>query len=209
MNPILPPLIYTTHCFGHCDMVADCTTQHTGIPYVGCKIRQDVLGAGCGLDLNQLYHCCPGLCLHRFPAVKNGPTETWQFMMKEDACTTPHALTMNNISHRLTRSMHCFNHYWSLNMHYRKSYARGWSNSIAGYRKTLVLDNRTAYHGYFEFLRLETGFELSSSWLIDSCYGSLTNRSGLNFMRWTHIDLGAQDLNGIQRPKLFLKNSWK
>jgi hypothetical protein len=24
-------------------------------------------------------------------------------------------------------------------------------------------------------------------------------------MRWTHIDLGAQDLNGIQRPKLFFE----
>jgi hypothetical protein len=24
-------------------------------------------------------------------------------------------------------------------------------------------------------------------------------------MRWTHIDLGAQDPNGIQRPKLFFK----
>ena len=77
--------------------------------------------------------------------------------------------------------------------------------TIAGYRKTPVLDNRTAYHGYFEFLRLETGFELSSSSLIDSCYRSIPNRSGLIFMRWTHIDLGAQDLNGIQRPKLIFK----
>jgi hypothetical protein len=69
--------------------------------------------------------------------------------------------------------------------------------AIAGYRKTLVLDNRTAYHGYFVFLRLETGFELSSSWTNDSCYGPNRNRSGLIFMRWTHIDLGAQDLNGF------------
>jgi hypothetical protein len=81
--------------------------------------------------------------------------------------------------------------------------------AIAGYHKTLVLDNRTAYHGYFDFLRLETGFELSSSWVNDSCYGSSQNRSGLSFMRWTHIDLGAQDLNGIQRPKSFFKNRQK
>ena len=32
-----------------------------------------------------------------------------------------------------------------------------------------------------------------------------TKRNGLIFMRWTHIDLGAQGLNGIQRPKLFFK----
>jgi hypothetical protein len=32
-------------------------------------------------------------------------------------------------------------------------------HSIAGYLRTLVLDNRTAYHGHFELLRLETGFE--------------------------------------------------
>jgi hypothetical protein len=80
---------------------------------------------------------------------------------------------------------------------------------IAGYRITVVLDNRTAYHGYFEFLRLETGFELFSSWINDSCYGSSRHRSGLIFMRWNHIDLGAQGLNGIQRPKLFFQNNWK
>jgi hypothetical protein len=54
---------------------------------------------------------------------------------------------------------------------------------IAGYLKTLVLDNRTAYHGYFEFLRLDTGFELSSSWTNVSCYGPNRNRSGLIFMK--------------------------
>jgi hypothetical protein len=86
---------------------------------------------------------------------------------------------------------------------------RAGNADIAGYLKTLVLDNRTTYHGYFDFLHLETGFELSSSWLNDSCYGLNRNRSGLIFMRWTHIDLGAQDLNGIQRPKLFFQNSWK
>jgi hypothetical protein len=30
---------------------------------------------------------------------------------------------------------------------------------IAGYRKSVVSVNRTAYHGHFELLRLETGFE--------------------------------------------------
>jgi hypothetical protein len=29
------------------------------------------------------------------------------------------------------------------------------------------------------------------------------------FYEVASIDLGAQDLNGIQRPKLFQKNSWK
>jgi hypothetical protein len=80
---------------------------------------------------------------------------------------------------------------------------------IAGYLKTLVLDNRTAYHGHFEFLRLETGFEQLSGGFTDSGGGSPTKRNGLIFMRWTHIDLGAQDLNGIQRPKSFFQNSWK
>jgi hypothetical protein len=51
--------------------------------------------------------------------------------------------------------------------------------------------------GYFEFLRLETGFELSCSSLIDSCYRPIPNRSGLILMGWTHIDLGAQDPSGI------------
>ena len=117
----------------------------TGIPYVGCKIRQDVLDAGCGLELNQLYHCCPGLCLHCYTAVKNGPTETWQFMMNESACTTPHALTMNNLSHRLT--MHCLKHYWSLNMHCCKSYTLGWANSLWYYHSdTIRIDKKHMQH---------------------------------------------------------------
>jgi hypothetical protein len=48
---------------------------------------------------------------------------------------------------------------------------------IAGNRKTLALDNRTAYHGQFDFLRLEPGFEPPSSWLIGSCCGSSTSES--------------------------------
>jgi hypothetical protein len=35
---------------------------------------------------------------------------------------------------------------------------------------------------HWEFLRLWTGFELSSSWLGVSCYGSTTNRSGFYVM---------------------------
>ena len=77
--------------------------------------------------------------------------------------------------------------------------------SIAGYLKTLVLDNRTAYHGYFELLRLETGFEQLSGGYTVLEGGTATKRNGLIFIRWTHIDLGAQDLNGIQRPQLFFK----
>jgi hypothetical protein len=51
----------------------------------------------------------------------------------------------------------------------------------------------------------ETGFELPSSWLTLPAYGSNLNRNILGFMRWPHIGLGAQDLNGIQRPKYFAK----
>jgi hypothetical protein len=62
---------------------------------------------------------------------------------------------------------------------------------------------------HWEFLRLWTGFELSSSWVNLPGYGSNRNRNILDFMRWPQIDLGAQDLNDIQRPKYFLKNNWK
>jgi hypothetical protein len=57
------------------------------------------------------------------------------------------------------------------------------NGDIAGYRKTPVLDTRTAYHGYFEFLRLETGFELSSSWAALPGYGPNLNRNILDFMK--------------------------
>jgi hypothetical protein len=57
-----------------------------------------------------------------------------------------------------------------------------------------------------EFLRLRTGFELPSSWLALPAYGSNLNRNSLDFMRWPQIDLGAQNLNDIQRPKPFQKN---
>jgi hypothetical protein len=55
----------------------------------------------------------------------------------------------------------------------------------------------------------ETGFELPSSCAVVPCYAPILNRNILDFMRWPQIDLGAQDLNGIQRPKSFQNNSWK
>jgi hypothetical protein len=57
----------------------------------------------------------------------------------------------------------------------------------------------------WEFLRLWAGFELSRSWNALPCYGENRNRNILDFMRWPQIDLGAQDLNDIQRPKSFQK----
>jgi hypothetical protein len=62
---------------------------------------------------------------------------------------------------------------------------------------------------HWEFLRLWTGFELSSSWLTLPAYGSNLNRNILDFMRWSDFGLGAQGLNDIQRPKSFQNNSWK
>jgi hypothetical protein len=62
---------------------------------------------------------------------------------------------------------------------------------------------------YWVKFTFETGFELPSSWSALPCYGADLNRNILDFMRWPQIDLGAQDLNDIQRPKSFQKNSWK
>jgi hypothetical protein len=67
--------------------------------------------------------------------------------------------------------------------------------AIAGLAINPVL--RTCLLLHFEFLRLWTGFELSSSWLALSCYGSTTNQSGFCVMGWPQIDLRAQDPNGI------------
>jgi hypothetical protein len=53
----------------------------------------------------------------------------------------------------------------------------------------------------WEFLRLWTGFELSSSCIKVPCYALNLNRNLLDFMRWSDFGLGAQDLNDIQRPK--------
>jgi hypothetical protein len=67
----------------------------------------------------------------------------------------------------------------------------------------------TGRANHWEFLRLWTGFELPRTCPSLPGYASNLNRSGLDFMRWSQIDIGAQDLNGIQRPKSFTKCSWK
>ena len=78
---------------------------------------------------------------------------------------------------------------------------------MAGLGNNLVQVLSTLPDLHWEFLRLWTGFELPSSWRALPCYGADLNRNILDFMRWSQIDLGAQDLNDIQRPKSFQKNS--
>jgi hypothetical protein len=80
---------------------------------------------------------------------------------------------------------------------------------MAGLGKKPVQVFSTKLRLHWEFLRLRTGFELPSSWVEVPCYGLNLNRNILDFMRWSQIDLGAQDLNDIQRPNSFKKNSWK
>jgi hypothetical protein len=67
---------------------------------------------------------------------------------------------------------------------------------------------RTLRDLHWEVLRLWTGFELPSSWSALPCYGANRKRNILDFMKWPQIDLGAQDLNDIQQPNSFRKNSW-
>jgi hypothetical protein len=80
---------------------------------------------------------------------------------------------------------------------------------MAGYRITPVLVFWTGRAVYWVKFTSETGFELPSSWINLPCYGLNLNRNILDFMSWHQIDIGAQDLNGIQRPKYFSKSSWK
>jgi hypothetical protein len=80
---------------------------------------------------------------------------------------------------------------------------------MAGLGNNLVQVFSTCRDLHWEFLRLWTGFELTSSWRTLPAYGAHLNRNILVFMRWPQIDLGPQDLNGIQRPKSFQNNSWK
>ena len=80
---------------------------------------------------------------------------------------------------------------------------------MAGCRITPVLVFWTGLPLYWVKFTFETGFELPSSWVDLPCYGLNLNRNILDFMRWSQIDLGAQDLNDIQRPKYFQKSSWK
>jgi hypothetical protein len=85
----------------------------------------------------------------------------------------------------------------------------GASRPMAGPAIDPVQVFRTKRELHWEFLRLWTGFELSSSWTALPCYGLYRNRNILDFMRWPQIDLGPQDLNDIKRPKSFQKNSSK
>ena len=81
--------------------------------------------------------------------------------------------------------------------------------NMAGLGNNLVQVYRTGLLLHWVKFTFETGFELPSSWINLPCYGLNLNRNILDFMRWSQIDLGAQDLNGIQRPKSFQKSSWK
>jgi hypothetical protein len=67
---------------------------------------------------------------------------------------------------------------------------------MAGLAINPVQGFRTLRDLHWEFLRLWTGFELSSSWLNLPCYGPNRNRNILDFMSWPQIDLGA---TGSQR----------
>jgi hypothetical protein len=80
---------------------------------------------------------------------------------------------------------------------------------MAGMAINPVQVYRTGLPLHWEFLRLWTGFELSSSWRALPGYGADPNRNILDFMRWSDFGLGAQDLNDIQRTKTFQTNSWK
>jgi hypothetical protein len=80
---------------------------------------------------------------------------------------------------------------------------------MAGPGNDLVQVFSTGRANHWEFLRLRTGFELPSSCIKVPCYALNLNRNILDFMRWSQIDLGAQDVNDIQRPKSFQTNSWK
>ena len=72
---------------------------------------------------------------------------------------------------------------------------------MAGYLITPVLVFWTLPDLHWVKFTSEAGFELPSSCLTLPGYASNLNRNILDFMRWPQIDLGAQDLNDIQRPK--------
>jgi hypothetical protein len=80
---------------------------------------------------------------------------------------------------------------------------------MAGLGNNLVQGYRTGLLLHWDKFTFETGFELPSSCANLPGYAPNLNRNILDFMRWPQIDLGAQDLNDIQRPNSFQKNSWK
>jgi hypothetical protein len=57
-----------------------------------------------------------------------------------------------------------------------------WRSSMSGLGKDLVQVFATGLPLHWEFLRLWTGFELSSSWSALPCYGADLNRNILDFM---------------------------
>jgi hypothetical protein len=69
--------------------------------------------------------------------------------------------------------------------------------AMAGLGNNPVQDLSTYLRPHWEFLRLWTGFKLSSSWHTLPCYGTHRNRNSFCVMRWPQIDRGAQNLNGI------------
>jgi hypothetical protein len=83
----------------------------------------------------------------------------------------------------------------------------GAPSPIAGPAVNPVQGFRTGRDLQWEFLRLWTGFELPSSWVDLPGYGLNLNRNILDFMRWSQIDLGAQNLNGFNGQNTFSKNS--
>jgi hypothetical protein len=95
--------------------------------------------------------------------------------------------------------------------------ARGLTSPAKGPQGWVQCEDRLPYgwighkpgSGLSDMPRLWTGFELPSSCINLPCYALNRNRNILDFMRWPQIDLGAQDLNDIQRPKSFQTNSWK
>jgi hypothetical protein len=72
---------------------------------------------------------------------------------------------------------------------------------MAGCRITPILVSWAGRALYWVEFTFETGFELPSSCHTLPCYATHLNRNILDFMRWPQIDLGSQDLNGVQRPK--------
>jgi hypothetical protein len=87
--------------------------------------------------------------------------------------------------------------------HGRKNDQVGENPPMAGPAINLVQVYRTGLPLHWEFLRLWTGFELPSSCINLPCYALNLNRNSFCVMRWPQIDLGAQNLNDIQRPKSF------
>jgi hypothetical protein len=92
---------------------------------------------------------------------------------------------------------------------YRRSFVSKGRFAMAGLANNPVQVLSTGRALYWVKFTFETGFELPSSCANPPGYAPNLNRNILDFMRWPHIGLGAQDLNDIQRPNTFQKSSWK